>query len=214
MMESNRDAVCLNNRRDAFDHTPPDSIGDTSDLELVNRTLRGDDGAFRQLVERYEQVVASTVIGMLGPGDEADDVGQETFIRFYRSLKRFRGEATVKTYLTRIAINLSLNALKRGRRNRERFLSRDQASNTLLEPASNGASLAESRQTKEAVRNAIQQLNPKHRAVIVLRMIDGYSTKETAEILGVPQGTVLSRLARAIDALKPLLQQYAGDYGA
>ena len=94
----------------------------------------------------------------------------------------------------------------------ERFVSRDQAAGPLPEPALNGVSAVESRETQEAVKHAIQQLNPKHRAVIVLRIIDGYSTKETAEILGVPSGTVLSRLARAMEALKPLLLPYAADH--
>ena len=182
------------------------------DAELVDKTLHGDDRAFRMLVERYESAVASTVIGMLGPGDEADDVGQETFIRFYRSLKKYRGEASLKTYLTRISINLSLNALKRRRSLMERFVSRDQKSAPLPERALNGVALVESRETDEVVQHAIQQLSPKHRAVIVLRMIDGYSTKETAEILGIPAGTVLSRLARAMEALKPLLQHHANDH--
>lgn len=190
----------------------PVSNEPVGDAELVDKTLHGDDRAFRLLVERYESAVASTVIGMLGPGDEADDVGQETFIRFYRSLKKYRGEASLKTYLTRIAINLSLNALKRRRGFMERFVSRDQASAPLPEPALNGMAAAESRETEEAVRHAIGQLNPKHRAVVVLRMIDGYSTKEAAEILGVPAGTVLSRLARALEALKPLLLPYANDH--
>jgi RNA polymerase sigma-70 factor (ECF subfamily) len=190
----------------------PVSNESVSDAELVGRALRGDDGAFRVLVERYESAVASTVIGMLGPGDEADDVGQETFIRFYRSMKKYRGDASLKTYLTRIAINLSLNALKRRRGLMERFVSRDQATAPPPEPALNGVGAVESRETKEAVQHAIQQLNPKHRTVVVLRMIDGYSTKETAEILGIPAGTVLSRLARAMDALKPMLRPYASGH--
>jgi RNA polymerase sigma-70 factor (ECF subfamily) len=154
-----------------------------SDHELVSRAL-GYEGAFRILVERYEAVVASTVIGMLGPGDDADDVGQDTFIRFYHALSKFRGEASVKTYLTRIAINLSLNALKRRRRLGARFVSRDQTSAPLREPATNGVGSIESREVEEVVQHAIQQLSPKHRAVIVLRMIEGYSTKETAHSAG------------------------------
>jgi RNA polymerase sigma-70 factor (ECF subfamily) len=185
-----------------------------TDAELVVRALRRDDGAFRILVERYESTVASTVIGMLGPSDEADDVGQETFIRFHRSLKKYRGEASLKTYLTRIAINLSLNALKRRRTLIERFVSRDQTDAPLPEPALNGVTAVDSRETEEAVRHAIGQLSPKHRAVIVLRMIDGYSTKETADILGIPAGTVLSRLARAMEALKPLLSNHVDDHDA
>jgi len=192
----------------------PVSNDGVGDAELVERSLDGDDGAFRVLVERYESVVASTVIGMLGPGDEADDVGQETFIRLYRSLKDFRGDAALKTYLNRIAINLSLNALKRRRNLMKRFVSRDRVDVRLPEPALNGVDSAETRETEEAVHCAIRQLSPKHRAVIVLRMIDGYSTKQAAEILGVPPGTVLSRLARAVAALKPLLLPYANDHDA
>ena len=86
------------------------------DEELLARAGNGDHGAFRMLVERYEGRVAATVIGMLGPGQEADDVGQETFIRLYESLDTFRGDAKLSTYITRIAINQSLKALRRRKR--------------------------------------------------------------------------------------------------
>src|SRR5215207_4833149 len=120
-------------RRRAAD--PERAMHDLTDQELIGRARAGDERAFRLLVERFEPVVAATVTGMLGPGDDADDVGQETFIRFYRALGDFRGEASVKTYLRRIAVNLSLNALKRRRRFALRFLSRDRAREPLPEPA-------------------------------------------------------------------------------
>src|SRR5689334_7387911 len=97
-----------------------------TDAELIARARAGDDRAFAVLVDRYERAVAATVIGMLGPGDDADDVGQETFIRFHRALGNFRGESSLKTYLVHIAMNLSLNALKRRRRSVLRFVSRDE----------------------------------------------------------------------------------------
>ncbi len=97
------------------------------------RAPEGDEEAFRCLVERYEGAVAATVIGMLGPGGEVDDVGQEVFVRFYRALDRFRGDSSLKTYLTRIAINLSLNELKRRRRWLDRFRSRDRLVDGLLQ---------------------------------------------------------------------------------
>jgi RNA polymerase sigma-70 factor (ECF subfamily) len=176
------------------------------DGELLQRARSGDQAAFRTLVERYEQVVAATVIGMLGSGPEAEDVGQETFIRFYASLNRFREEASLKTYLTRIAINLSLNSIKR----RKRFLSRhvegDLVETIELDSGAGPADRAESREVREVVRHAIDRLAPKQRAVVTLRLIDGYSTRETAEILGLPEGTVLSRLSRALKKLQPQLQ--------
>ncbi|MBV9109098.1 MAG: sigma-70 family RNA polymerase sigma factor [Gemmatimonadetes bacterium] len=185
--------------------------GDPTDPELIGRARTGDERAFRLLVERYEGVVAATVNGMLGRGDDADDVGQETFIRFYRALGDFRGDASVKTYLRRIAVNLSLNALKRRRRFSLRFLSRDQAPEPLPEPPVEPRGELESREAQARVRAAIDRLSPKHRPVVVLRMIEGCSTRETAEVLGLPEGTVLSRLSRAMEQLAADLRPYVQD---
>ena len=183
-------------------HSPDDD-------ELVARARAGDHGAFRLLVLRYEPAVAATVVGMLGRGDDADDVGQETFIRFHAALDRFRGEASVKTYLQRIAVNLSLNALKRRRRFHVRFLSRDEPREAPLpEPSASLTGEMDAREAQAAVRAAIDRLAPKHRPVVVLRMIEGYSTRETAGILGVPEGTVLSRLARAMKQLETYLEPW------
>lgn len=173
-----------------------------SDEALIVASRSGDTRAFRQLVERYESRVAATVIGMLGPGAEAEDVGQETFVRFYRSLDRFRGEASVATYLTRIAINQSLTALQKRRRWRERFVSRDGVKAKGMEPVIDPSGEIDVSDRATIVRRAIRDLSPDHRAVVVLRMIEGYSTRETAEILKVAEGTVTSRLSRALDRLE------------
>lgn len=180
---------------------PPPATDET----LLERARQGDAGAFRLLVERYEGRVAATVVGMLGPGPEADDVGQETFIRFYKALDRFRGDARLSTYLTRIAINQSLKALKRRQTWRQRFFSRDDENAYLEEPAEEGASVVDARERQALVHAALGRLGPEHRAVVVLRMLEGYSTNETAELLGVPPGTVMSRLSRAMKRLEGLL---------
>src|SRR5689334_12765583 len=96
-----------------------------ADDELLALARAGDARAFAALVERYEGAVAATAIGMLGPGGDADDVGQETFIRFHRALDRFRGDSSLKTYLVHIAMNLSLNALRSRRRTFLRFAGSD-----------------------------------------------------------------------------------------
>ena len=178
------------------------------DRDLIARVLRGDERAFRLLVDRYEPQVAATVVGMLGPGDEAEDVGQETFIRLYRSLERFRGESSLGTYVTRIAINLSLTALKKRRRWTSRFVRKDDGERELPDEAGDMRVELDRDATARRVRQAIDRLSPDHRAVVVVRMIDGYSTKETAEILGVPAGTVMSRLARAMDRLESELEEF------
>lgn len=178
------------------------------DEKLVDATLAGNDNAFKELVRRYESRVAATVIGMLGKCPEAEDVGQETFIRFYKSLKNFRKESTVGTYLTRIAINLSLNELKR-RKKRSMFFFQKEGDEQFNIP--DDSAQTDYSQDREMVQQAIQKLEPQFRSVIVLRLIDGYSTEETAEILNIPLGTVLSRLARAQKKLKELLSPYMGE---
>lgn len=150
--------------------------------------------------------MAATVIGMLGRYPEADDVGQEVFVRFYRALPRFRGDSSLGTYLTRIAINLSLNELKRRKRRRLLF---GRSDDDFPEPSHNPEQEAGARrQRQELVERALARLDPKFRAVVVLRLLEGYSTEETAEILQIPLGTALSRLARAQRKLQELLRPY------
>ena len=178
-----------------------------TDEALVEAARDGSEDAFRELVERTEGRVASVVIRMLGDTAEAEDVGQETYIRFYRSLRGFRGQASVGTYLTRIAVNLSLNELKK-RRRRSIFVPFTPAGKDNDAPDLDFEDLrasAEYDDTADRIQRALNQLKPKFRSVIVLRLMEGYSTKETAVILGLPVGTVLSRLRRSQEKLKRIL---------
>lgn len=178
-----------------------------TDEALVDAARDGSEDAFRTLVERYEGRVASVIIRMLGNTPEAEDAGQETFIRFYRGLRGFRGQASVGTYLTRIAINLSLTELKK-RRRRSIFIpftppgkEQDAPELDYADPVAS----ADYDDTADRIQKALNRLKPEFRSVIVLRLMEGYSTKETAEILGLPIGTVLSRLRRSQEKLKRML---------
>ncbi|MDZ4700039.1 MAG: sigma-70 family RNA polymerase sigma factor [Rhodothermales bacterium] len=178
---------------------------------LIERIRSGDRDAFRVLVDAYKDRVAAVVIGMMGPGDEAEDIGQETFIRFYRTIDTFRGDSSVATYLHRIAVNLSLNALKRRQRTRQRLAPAEPealANMASKEQTDRPVLAAEKR---HLVRRAIDQLPPAFRSVIVLRLIEGFSTRETADALDLPLGTVLSRLSRAQSKLRELLLPYLHD---
>lgn len=179
---------------------------ESTDGALIDRARAGDEAAFRGIVERYESQVAATVVGMLGPGEEADDVGQETFVRFYQALGKFRGAAALGTYLTRIAMNLSLNAIKRRQRQRWRFWSLDDDDKAPPEPSFDGRDKQATAERSATVHAALDQLKPDFRAVVVLRMLEGYSTKETAALLELAEGTVLSRLSRGIKQLGTLLK--------
>lgn len=180
-----------------------------SDTQLLARARHGDHDAFRQIVERYEPVVAATVIGMLGRGDDAEDVGQETFVRFHRALDAFREDSALRTYLVRIAMNLSLNALKQRARRRWRFRSRDQEDDIpdAVAPVPD-TDANDAGEQRAMVRDAVARLGDKHRAVVTLRLLQGLSVRETAQALGIPEGTVLSRLARAAEQLRTMLGPY------
>lgn len=178
------------------------------DHDVVDRVLGGDENAFGEIVRRYQDRVSVTIRRMIGATDEVADVSQETFLRLYRSLGRYRRDAFLGTYITRIAMNESLRHLKRHRRWRSRFVSvEDQPAAAQEAEGEDGRRVVDARRDLEAIDRALQRLPAAHRAVIVLRLVQSYSTRETAEILGVRQGTVMSRLSRATKRLEELLAE-------
>ncbi len=180
--------------------TQPSNMIQQDDEDLVNVSKDGDMKAFKTLVERHEGKVAGVVKSMLGDTPEALDIGQETFIRFYESLNKFKGDSSVSTYLIRIAINLSLNEIKRRKR-----------ATIFFRPLEDGHQVnvpESSHDTKEMVALEVAKLEPEFRSVVTLRLIEGYSTEETATLLEIPLGTVLSRLSRAQKKLKIALAKH------
>lgn len=172
-----------------------------TDEELIASVQQGDLASFKTLVVRHEGKVAGVVRSMLGSTPEAEDVGQEVFIRFYESLQKFRGESAVSTYLIRIAINLSLNEIKRRKRRFSIFAREEEGQNEMM-IETNQMDLS------EMIKHEFNRLDADFKAVATLRLVEGYSTEETADILGIPLGTVLSRLARAQRKLRSGLEKH------
>jgi RNA polymerase sigma-70 factor (ECF subfamily) len=184
----------------------PQAQFSTDESAWILAARHGDREAFRLLVKAHESRVAATVTGMLGEGPDADDVGQEVFLRLHRALDGFRGEARLSTWLTRVAINLSLDHLRARQRWHQRFLGLETEDGPLREPALDGEALLDARERARLVRRAVRRLRPTWRAVVVLRHLQGLSTEETAAALGLPYGTVLSRLSRGLAVLRRDLQ--------
>jgi RNA polymerase sigma-70 factor (ECF subfamily) len=178
----------------------------TEEKELVKASLDGDKKAFGEIINRYKKMVARTVKGMLGDSVFAEDIGQEVFINLYYSLSEFRGEAKLSTYIQKIAVNLTLNEIKR----RKRFFSMfsQKANNEMHEFEIADRDTEEKREASEIVNKALLAIDPKFRIIVTMRMLQGYSTKETAEILDLPVGTVLSRLSRAQEQLRNILEKF------
>jgi RNA polymerase sigma-70 factor (ECF subfamily) len=183
-----------------------------NEQNLLESARQGDHDAFKEFIKKYEHKVARIVMSMLGDCAEAEDVGQETFIQFYKNMNKFRGESSPGTYLTRIAINLSLNEIKRRKKKKKFHIMESSASSdeNIIEQLPAPHSESNEHELKEIIHKGINRLHEKYRAVIVLRLIEGYSTRETAKILNLPQGTVLSRLSRAQKRLKVILQPIIG----
>ncbi|HLN21729.1 MAG TPA: RNA polymerase sigma factor [Bacteroidales bacterium] len=182
-----------------------ESYNETDEVRLVKEALDGSKSAFGQIVERYQRMVARTVKGMLGDNAYAEDIGQEVFIKLYHSLPEFRGDSKLSTYIQRIAVNLTLNEIKR----RKRFFSMfsQAGNNEMHEFEVPDYDSPEKRDAVEVVEKALKAMDPKFRIIVTMRMLQGYSTKETAEILDLPLGTVLSRLSRAQEQLKEILKK-------
>ncbi|MBN2227682.1 MAG: sigma-70 family RNA polymerase sigma factor [candidate division Zixibacteria bacterium] len=180
---------------------------------LANVVLDYYSGATHTVTSMYSDGIhgdspAGTVIGMLGPCPEAEDVGQETFIRFYRAINEFRRQSSIASDITRISINPALDELKRRKRQCRLFAkgSEDISAN-IADHNDNEATF----EKKQLIHKALQALSPEYRAVVVLRIMEGYSTEETAEILKLPIGTVTSRLYRAQIRLKEIVRPLLGE---
>jgi RNA polymerase sigma-70 factor (ECF subfamily) len=178
------------------------------DRELVERARTGEREAFDQLVARYQRRLLRLVLRLLRDQAEAEDVVQETFLKAYRALPRFRGDAAFYTWLYRIALNGARNAILR-RRQRS---GRGPLPSQLPAPApevGTPESMLLSKQVMLAIDLAMEALPLDLRTAIVLREIEGLSYEEIAQIMECPLGTVRSRIFRAREAiarrLRPLL---------
>lgn len=179
------------------------------DLALVERCRGGDESAFAELVSRYEHKVYSLAFRMTGNHDDAQDLAQDVFVKVYHSLNRFRGEASFSTWLYRVASNVCLDSLRR--RGRRPAVSLDAASvgdpSAVGDPRPGPQAAAEANEVQAALQAAIASLSPKHRAMVVLRDVQGMSYEEVAYITGCALGTVKSRLSRARESLRGTLSR-------
>ena len=188
-----------------------------ADADVVQRARAGDHAAFRVLVERYQGRAYRLALRVLRDEDQARDVVQDAFLKVYGSLDRFEGRSGFYTWLYRIVMNLCIDRKRRDRSNREVEWDEETAGGSLVDPA--GADPAQSGPEAEAlsselralVARAIEALPEDARRAIQLREIDGLSYKEIAEALGIPKGTVMSRLYYARRRLQEALRAAGAD---
>jgi RNA polymerase sigma-70 factor (ECF subfamily) len=180
----------------------------SDDTQLIDQALAGNTDAFGQLVLKYQDRLFNTVFHVVGHAEDARDIVQEALVQAFLKLESFEGRSAFYTWLYRIAFNVAVSH----RRRRRPIASLDRRREANMDPPDDAPSPVENLEQKERngqVRQAIAQLADDHRAVLVLREIDGCCYETIAEILDLPVGTVRSRLHRARlqlrDALKGVL---------
>ena len=175
-----------------------------NDHVLVDQVCKGDLDAFRILVERHQRYAYQIAFRILRSHPDAEDVSQEAFMKIYENMKNFRREAKFSTYLYRIVVNLSLNVLRKKRREKANETS------PVNREEGYGNGMAEDPKIdlidiRDHLQRAIQQLSRKQQAVLVLRHFEGMSTREVSKILNCSEGTVKQQLHRAMLKLQKFL---------
>jgi RNA polymerase sigma-70 factor (ECF subfamily) len=195
------------------------------DAELFRRAQSGDRDAFGQIVQLYQNRVYNAVLRLVGDLEEARDLTQETFTRALVKIDTFRGEAQPYTWLFRIALNLSIGQLRKARRHRTISLDASGNGQSSAAPSANDQSaalkdrlsregaaapeeLVEQGERNRAVLAALDRLDAEYRAVLVMRDVEGFDYQQMADLLGLPLGTLKSRLFRARIALRDELRPY------
>ena len=182
---------------------------ESSDWELVQKCQAGEIGAFQELVSRYHQKIYVVIVGLLRNREDALDVAQETFFRAYRKIKSFQGGCCFYTWLYRIAVNIAIDSQRRQKRNPLDFReTMDGLFEEQNEVARDPFSDVHDRELREKLVSAINDLTPEHKAVIILRTVEGLSYKDIGEILGCSEGTVMSRLHYARKKLQQKLSAF------
>jgi RNA polymerase sigma-70 factor, ECF subfamily len=192
--------------------TPPQA--DVSELDLVKRCQDGDSGAFDELVTRYRTRVFGMIYNMVHSEPDAWDLAQDSFVKAWKSIKRFRGQSSFYTWIYRIVMNVTIDWLRKKQikaggaefDDSIQLKEVDPASKTMPKADATPSEQLEQREIRSEIDKAIAQLSPEHRAVILMKEIDGMQYHEIAEALGCSIGTVMSRLFYARKKLQNLLR--------
>lgn len=190
----------------------------TDDLTLVKRVRDGDQRAFKLLVERYQRKVYAVALGMLKDKEEAMDVSQEAFVKVYKYLDHFKGDSSFYTWLYRITVNICIDVMRRKGSSGGQTEEFDESIATDLGEARIGAlgsrlgtnpqKSALRRELAEKIQEALASVPEKHRAILLLREVEGMSYEDLSRTLDIPKGTVMSRLFHARAKVQKILSEY------
>ncbi|MBN1825894.1 MAG: sigma-70 family RNA polymerase sigma factor [Candidatus Eisenbacteria bacterium] len=189
-----------------------------TDEELMLLYQQGEEDAFTELVHRYKNKIVSTAYRVVGDYAKAEDVAQETFLRVHRNAARYRSIARFSTWIYTIALNVARNELRNTKRKRLVSLDgfgaatdSDQGTYDIPDESSRPDDDASDRELNEIIHRTLKRLPVRYRTVLVLRDVQELTYEEIAEILKVPKGTVKSRMNRARQKFKELVEPILGE---
>ena len=184
---------------------PGDEVG------LVRAAQSGETDAFGQIVRRYQRAVYRVAYGLTRNASDADDLAQETFVRAWQAIGRFRAGEPLYPWLARIAMNQAMTLFRRRKRRPETPLEPLLEAGRQWGGGEDPAHEAADRDHAVHLEAALAELSHEHQSVLVLRAVEGLSYDEIAGVLGVPAGTVMSRLSRARAELRARLKSRTGE---
>lgn len=184
------------------------------DVGLIRRVKRREPEALEELFKRYQKRVYNIVYGMVGNENDAAELTQDVFVRVFDTIDRLRAEEAFFTWLRTLAVNLCRDFLRRRPKSRIESIDAkitvdgEEIEREFADTSGDPAALLESKDTRDAVYGAIDSLPDDRRAIVMLHHVEGMDLQEIARTLGVPVGTVKSRLARAREHLRRRLAPY------
>jgi RNA polymerase sigma-70 factor, ECF subfamily len=170
---------------------------------LVASVQRGEMAAFQELVEKYKQKVYYMALDMTGNHHDAEDLSQEVFMKVYSSIKDFRGDAKLSSWMYRIAMNTCID---KTRRKRLKLVELDDKVHEKPTASGNPEKALQALSTQEQIDKALQKLPPRQRSIFVMRHYNDLMLREIAESLGISEGTVKAQLFRAVQRLQKELR--------
>ncbi len=176
------------------------------DISLADRLRVADEDAFRDLFRQFGQRIFRTALKILKEEESARDAVQETMINVHRAADSFRGEARLGTWINRITVNVCLEIIRKNRKHAART-DQDISETVFLEDRGFGDPFSEAHRSevRRRVRRALGRLTRKHRQVVRMHDLEGYTIREIASMVGVAEGTIKSRLFYGREELKKLL---------
>ena len=186
-----------------------------NDIELIKQILDGDRDRFRVLVEQYQHMVFRTCMGFVHNKEDAEDLAQDVFVQTYRSLSGFKGESAFSTWIYRIAVNASLNKIRKSSRNSvfqrlDAFFDQDRNKELVLplDSSENPEEILIKEEHTVWIRKALDSLPDNQKTAVILSKYDDLPQKEIAEIMNLTEGAVEALLQRAKKSLREKLSSH------